>query len=243
MLSKQQIELLNAPLDSANVKKREKGGAKLSYIEGWHAIAEANRIFGFDGWSRETVYCKQVCQYNYSDKFKVGYEAKVRVMINGVAREGTGNGSGIAKDLYDAIEGACKEAETDAMKRAFMTFGNSFGLALYDKEQTNVEDKAAKEKHEAELKEKEELVKLLVAIPDESDETGVRDWVSYTLTLIGLIKKSKTYGEFESVRKSNKEGLEFLSMADEKLRAQITQISKEKALSLKKPEQPPHMDE
>ena len=26
----------------------------LSYIEGWHAIAEANRLFGFDGWTRTT---------------------------------------------------------------------------------------------------------------------------------------------------------------------------------------------
>jgi DNA repair and recombination protein RAD52 len=33
-----------------------------------------------------------------------------------------------------------KEAETDAMKRALMTFGNPFGLALYDKTQENVVD-------------------------------------------------------------------------------------------------------
>lgn len=31
-----------------------------------------------------------------------------------------------------------KEAETDAMKRALMTFGNPFGLALYDKRQREV---------------------------------------------------------------------------------------------------------
>ncbi len=35
---------------------------------------------------------------------------------------------------------AIKEAETDAMKRALMTFGNPFGLALYDKDQANVVD-------------------------------------------------------------------------------------------------------
>ena len=33
-----------------------------------------------------------------------------------------------------------KEAETDARKRALMTFGNPFGLALYDKTQANVAD-------------------------------------------------------------------------------------------------------
>jgi DNA repair and recombination protein RAD52 len=43
-------------------------------------------------------------------------------------------------DLGQAHESAIKEAETDAMKRALMTFGNPFGLALYDKEQANVCD-------------------------------------------------------------------------------------------------------
>jgi recombination DNA repair RAD52 pathway protein len=34
----------------------------------------------------------------------------------------------------DGHESAIKEAETDAMKRAFRTFGNTFGLALYQKD-------------------------------------------------------------------------------------------------------------
>ena len=38
----------------------------------------------------------------------------------------------------DAHESAIKEAETDAMKRALRSFGNTFGLALYDK---NVADR------------------------------------------------------------------------------------------------------
>jgi hypothetical protein len=40
--------------------------------------------------------------------------------------------------LGQAHESALKEAETDAMKRALMTFGNPFGLALYDKKQREV---------------------------------------------------------------------------------------------------------
>ncbi|MFM7549233.1 MAG: Rad52/Rad22 family DNA repair protein, partial [Cyanobacteriota bacterium] len=39
-------------------------------------------------------------------------------------------------------ESALKEAETDAMKRALMTFGNPFGLALYDKRQREVSSAA-----------------------------------------------------------------------------------------------------
>jgi len=40
--------------------------------------------------------------------------------------------------LGEAHENALKEAETDATKRALTTFGNLFGLALYDKEQAGV---------------------------------------------------------------------------------------------------------
>jgi len=143
------IDELIKPLNRSVVKTRSKGSFDLSYIEGWWAISEANRIFGFDCWERETVYCKEVCRYETNNKkHKVGYEAKVKITIREpdkesvpgvyIIREGTGHGSGIANDVFDAIEGAAKEAETDAMKRALMTFGNPFGLALYDKDQKDV---------------------------------------------------------------------------------------------------------
>ena len=78
------------------------------------------------------------------DGWGVSYIAKVRVVVFAadtlVTREGLGSGHGIDADLGIAHESAVKEAETDAMKRALMTFGNPFGLALYDKEQTNVVD-------------------------------------------------------------------------------------------------------
>jgi DNA recombination protein Rad52 len=142
----QQLKELGKKLDPKHVKTRKQAGRELSYVESWHVIAEANRIFGFDGWSRQTIYNKEVCrveckvgkgQYE-GDGFKVGYEAKVLIIVGDVTREGTGLGSGISKDLFDAMEGAAKEAESDAMKRALMTFGNPFGLALYDKKQENV---------------------------------------------------------------------------------------------------------
>ncbi|MCR9130756.1 MAG: RAD52 family DNA repair protein [Alphaproteobacteria bacterium] len=64
--------------------------------------------------------------------------ARVRVTAHSVVREGCGSGHGIGVDLGEAHESAIKEAETDAMKRALMTFGNPFGLALYDKSRANV---------------------------------------------------------------------------------------------------------
>ena len=53
--STRQIALLSAPLDRANVRQREQGRSRVSYLEGWQVIAEANRIFGFDGWERSTL--------------------------------------------------------------------------------------------------------------------------------------------------------------------------------------------
>ena len=49
-------------------------------------------------------------------------------------------GHGIDSDLGLAHESALKEAETDTTKRALMTFGNPFVLALYDKQQRQVSD-------------------------------------------------------------------------------------------------------
>lgn len=55
-----------------------------------------------------------------------------------LVHEGSGAGHGIDVDLGQAHESALKEAETDAMQRALMTFGNPFGLVLYGKQQREV---------------------------------------------------------------------------------------------------------
>lgn len=153
IFSSGQRDLLNDNLDPKNVKSRtQPGGPKLSYIEGWHAINEANRIFGFGSWERELVKLERtncdlvdVTKNNRNEKqWRVGYLATVRITVHGEGgsrhRDGTGFGSGYGKDnqLGEAVESAVKEAETDAMKRALATFGNQFGLALYDKAKRNV---------------------------------------------------------------------------------------------------------
>lgn len=147
---------LKAKLDANHVKDRTQAGRKLSYVEGWHVIAEANRIFGFGKWTRETLSIKVVAekerkvgQQNPRDGWGVTYIATVRVTVGDVVRDGTGAGHGIDVDLGIAHESAIKEAETDAMKRAFMTFGNPFGLALYDKTQADVEKNGKPEEPKA----------------------------------------------------------------------------------------------
>lgn len=144
----EQKQHLAAPLNKAHVKPPAPGKHG-EYIEGWRVIDEANRIFGFDGWTRETVQLQETNRDLYEltgkdgpyKQWRVGYLAKVRIEAGGVVREGTGFGSGQGKPeaLSDVIESAVKEAETDAMKRALMTFGNPFGLALYDKTKANVQ--------------------------------------------------------------------------------------------------------
>lgn len=146
--SDDQKNALKAPLSKDSVKTREQGKSTVSYIEAWHAIDEANRIFGFDSWDRETVEARCVAererkigQGQYQrDGWGVTYTAKVRITVGSIIREGSGAGHGIDADLGLAHESALKEAESDAMKRALMTFGNPFGLALYDKSQVNVVD-------------------------------------------------------------------------------------------------------
>ena len=49
----------------------------------------------------------------------------------------------VAPNSGKAHELALKGAETDATKRALATFGNPFGLALYDREQVGVRKLAA----------------------------------------------------------------------------------------------------
>jgi DNA recombination protein Rad52 len=152
--SAEQITALSAPLDRAKVRQRRQGRSQVSYLEGWQVIAEANRIFGFDGWQRETVALRCVHQAErligeeQRPGWGVTYTARVRISVSttgqpALIREGCGAGHGIDTDLGQAHESALKEAETDAMKRALMTFGNAFGLALYDKQQREVTSAAA----------------------------------------------------------------------------------------------------
>ena len=147
--SPEQLAALAAPLDRANVRQREQGRGKVAYLEGWQVIAEANRIFGFDGWQRQTIAVRCVSQAErligreQKPGWGVTYTARVRVTVTAggrppLIREGSGAGHGIDVDLGQAHESAIKEAETDAMKRALMTFGNPFGLDLYDKQQRQV---------------------------------------------------------------------------------------------------------
>ena len=140
MFDKTQLTILTQELDSNRIKTREKGNINLSYIEGFDVIDTANKVFGFGNWSYSISKLDQVSQeVNQNQNNVVCYKAVVQIQIHNtnhtldVNRQDVGFGTGVAKSLADAHEGAAKEAVTDAIKRCFRSFGNQFGNSLYDK--------------------------------------------------------------------------------------------------------------
>ena len=78
---------------------------KLAYVESWHVIQEANRIFGFDGWSSETIEAGLVAD----DPKCVSYIAKSRYCRK-CYREGYGSGHGRMGNIGDKHESAIKRS-------------------------------------------------------------------------------------------------------------------------------------
>jgi recombination DNA repair RAD52 pathway protein len=153
MFTPAQRALLEGKLDKANVKSRRGANGKaVAYLEAWHVIDMANEVFGFGNWDAETVEMKrehEPVQIPPTEEHPKGgivvtYSARVRVTVYSqdgsrkVVRERSGGHRGFGPTVGQAVEDCIKAAETDATKRAFVTFGNIFGLALYDREQRNV---------------------------------------------------------------------------------------------------------
>ena len=130
-----QLRALGRRVPERFIKSRNSGGKELSYIEGWYAITEANRIFGFDGWDRETVEVKCLQGREVRGTYSAVYSARVRIRVRAaddeIVREGHGTGEAYGQSLGEVHDRALKAAETDATKRALATFGKPFGLALY----------------------------------------------------------------------------------------------------------------
>lgn len=135
-----QLKKLATPLDETRIQRREQDGKTLGYLEGWFVIQEANRIFGYDGWDRQMIQSERVFLAKDTRGVSCGYMARVRVRVRTqtgtVVREGTGFGQAVASQPGDAHERALKAAETDATKRALVTFGGRFGLLLHDKDRS-----------------------------------------------------------------------------------------------------------
>ena len=148
---------LKKPLDTKHVIPPAPGKYG-EYVQAWHVINEANRIFGFNGWSYslDTLVKTNQGQVEKTDRqggtyqqWEIGYAATVTLTVGEVQRTDVGHGQGHHKAEGEAHDSAIKEAVTDALKRALRTFGNQFGLALYDKTKANVADGDAIKRDEA----------------------------------------------------------------------------------------------
>lgn len=133
-LTDDQREMLAADLPADAVRTRSQGGSTISYVDGWWVVSRLNEVFGPVGWT-----------FTVGDPVLRDVDGKVCVYVRGtLAAEGA-----VRSDLgaavtasrtitADALETAIKAAATDALKRCARTFGPSFGLALYDKDQRTV---------------------------------------------------------------------------------------------------------
>jgi hypothetical protein len=133
--SAKKVRALHRNPNHRRIRTREANGRELTYLEGWYAIAEANRIFGFDGWNRETLESRCALARENRGTFLAVYIARVRVTVHAdgatIIREGHGTGEGRGTSPGEVHDIALKAAETDATKRALATFGKPFGLELY----------------------------------------------------------------------------------------------------------------
>jgi hypothetical protein len=134
--SDRQVRALARGVPAKAIRSRTVSGKELTYIEGWYALTQANRIFGFDGWDRETVETKCLQGREARGNYTAIYSARVRVTVHTdgrvVVREGHGTGEAYGSSVGEVHDRALKAAETDATKRALATFGKAFGLALYN---------------------------------------------------------------------------------------------------------------
>lgn len=144
---------LAVPVPNEDVSSRTQSGKDMHYIEGYKVIDIANDIFGPLGWSQEIVKfevisSREITRTNQDGTSKVGWEYGVsclmRITINDYVngnivrvsvKEDVGVGTGVDYNSpVSAYESAAKEAATDAMKRAFRSFGVALGNCLYDKQ-------------------------------------------------------------------------------------------------------------
>jgi DNA repair and recombination protein RAD52 len=149
-------EALDAPLDPQRVSKRSGGGGKeFSYLEGWDVKQRANEIFGYGGWGYRVADLSCLGEEEFTNSngktgVRVGYRAIVEVSVGPYPLDGSifrdtrgyatysdvgyGDAQEYNMSRITPHELASKEAVTDALKRAFASLGDQFGLCLYDKE-------------------------------------------------------------------------------------------------------------
>lgn len=138
--SGEQVALLLKPIHPARVLQL-KG---MSYIEGYDARAELNRVFGFGRWSEEILEQSLVAETETKTNagkpaWNVVYRSRIRLTIH--APDGTlltfYDGAHVGESTHpirgEAHGTALTASETYALRRAAINLGDQFGLSLYNK--------------------------------------------------------------------------------------------------------------
>lgn len=223
-LTEKQTEQLRAKLKHRHVKTRVSNGTTISYLEGWHVIAEANRIFGHDGWDRQTQDPTCLWTQSRGGETTCFYSTKVRITVRAgdtqAVREGIGTGFGRAATSEAAHEVALKAAETDATKRALATFGNPFGLALYEKGQPNVTKVRPKSPQAA---------PGFVLRLESNTEQVFFDWQSFCSAVVKAIEELATVDEVYSFWEINLSSFAALRDGNRDAAANIIEALKHRA--------------
>lgn len=122
MENEQLIAELNSALDLQYVRRRPDG---MDYVDHYYVVKRMNTLFGIGGWTCECVNLLTMPQGK-----KTIAVATVRVTVPKLGFDTT--------DVGEDDKCNYKSAMTDGMKRACRLLGDTFGLALVDKDRNNV---------------------------------------------------------------------------------------------------------
>ncbi|MFJ2892522.1 Rad52/Rad22 family DNA repair protein [Streptomyces sp. NPDC087305] len=135
-LTVEQVKTLLAPINPSRVQNLR----GQSHLEAWDVRRWLNRVFGFGGWSDETLELAPVAQIEINPgRWTVVYRAQVRLTVKTTdgrvltAYDDAAMGdSRNQPSLGDAHDQAMKTALSQALKRCAHNLGDAFGLSLYN---------------------------------------------------------------------------------------------------------------
>lgn len=143
MLTSEQLSMLTNPVNSAIVRRDDRGN---SYLEQHEVRALLNRVFGYLRWAVEVLDTTLAFEENAAstkdpDKlvWTVTYRATVRLTIFDIQGERLARyedcavaGSQNMPNRVDAHDNSLKSAVSGALKRCAVNLGDQFGLSLYN---------------------------------------------------------------------------------------------------------------
>jgi len=138
-LSQEQIDLLLRPIDAGRVQHLR----GMSHLEAWDVRRWLIRIFGFEGFTIETVELACIREAETQTRqgkpaWNVAYRAQVRLTLKDKNSwpvtffEDAAAGDSTQPSYGDCHDMAMKTALSQALKRCVVNLGDQFGLSLYN---------------------------------------------------------------------------------------------------------------